>query len=202
MRRITNFLTGLLTPTVIPRAGIGRILVASGLTDTGTAITTGRDVTITGATTVGAVIAGAVTATGTMSVTGAVTVNTGPLTLGTGNPAIVPAAVSGTPAQHGLYRENVIKGWVKAGVAANVIDSFNVSGLTDSGTGDLTVTWDRDFATGDYVIGSMLQSDLLIITTILNGTAPSVGSCRIRSLDNTGTGTDPVFYHVFAVGDQ
>src|SRR5437762_14167032 len=132
-RRIAGFLqmlSGLLAPNAIPRARGGGLMTASGLTDDGTTLTA---------------------ASRALTVGGVVTV--------TGNNAIVPAAVSGTPAQHGLFQENVVKGWLKAGVAADITASFNATALTDAGAGQLTVTWARSFVNSTYVVVVALQTD-------------------------------------------
>src|SRR5436190_9738282 len=98
------------------------------------------------------------TVSGTLTATGGLTTS-GTATAGAvavlGNGAILPAPVSGTPAQHGLYRDNVVKGWAKVNVSGgtpSVAGSFNVSGITDGGVGALTVTWDRDFASASHAV--------------------------------------------------
>ena len=115
------------------------------------------------------------------------------------NEAIVPAAVSGTPAQHGLFRENVVKGWVKCGVAADINDSFNVASITDTGTGVVTVTWDRDFATVQYVVNITLSAIAALVTNVSNQAA---GTVDVESRNTSFTLSDPVTYFVSAIGDQ
>jgi hypothetical protein len=116
------------------------------------------------------------------------------------NAAFTPAAVSGTPAQHALYRENVVKGWIKCDYSGSISDSFNVSGITDNATGDTTVTWDRDFASAHYAAtASALTTTAASLVAVLNTLA--AGSCRIRTSD-TGVPTDGDILTVIAIGDQ
>lgn len=96
-----------------------------------------------------------------------------------------------------------IKGWVNADAAGTRNDYFNVSGITDTGTGKLTVTWDKDFASTNYVIVSTV-----LATTDTNNyyfsvvQAIAVGSCVINCKQEAGAYADPVAYYVLATGDQ
>lgn len=134
---------------------------------------------------------GAVTATGLV---------TGAGFTGSGNVAITPAAVSGTPAQHGLFRENVVKGWILCNYAGAITASFNVSSITDNGDGDTTVTWDRDFASGAYVVvASALRVGAQRYTSLI---AQLAGSVRIETDNQVGSAVDADSLHVLAIGDQ
>lgn len=129
---------------------------------------------------------------------------TGSVTLGAGG-TIIPAAVSGTPAQHALYRENVVKGWARITVAGGVpalTDSFNVSSITDTGIGTVTVTWDRDFANDDYVCVCSVTTPFL--GAVGGASSHLVGSNRVISMNpaDPPTAVDPEEYHVIAIGDQ
>lgn len=117
---------------------------------------------------------------------------------------IVSAAISGTPVQHGLYRENVPKGWVKVDTAGSVQNSFNVSSVGDTGTGILTVTWDRNFADIHYVINvtGQVNSGNARIGGVQGDTPPAVGSAILEIHNESATLADPTFWHVSAMGDQ
>lgn len=113
--------------------------------------------------------------------------------------AIVTAAATGTPVASGQYAQNVVKGWGKAGVAADVVDSFNLTSVTDTGTGQITWTWDRDFATTGYscMVGSQTSStgNYSVTDTI------AVGSVLQNTLSNGNLG-DPINHFIMAMGDQ
>lgn len=123
-----------------------------------------------------------------------------------GNGAITPAAVSGTPAQHALYRDNVVKGWAKVTLSAgtpSIAASFNVSGITDTGLGQITVTWDRDFASAAYAVEATVQVTATNLVTSVDGnTAPTAGATVINSLTLGGSLADPAAYHILAIGAQ
>jgi hypothetical protein len=138
--------------------------------------------------------------------TGGVLTITGQLSIG-GNNAIVPAAVSGTPAQHGLFRENVPKGWLTCNFGGTISDSFNVSSITDAGTGLVTVTWDRDFANTAYAVLATVEATPNVsggvgfIATVVP-TSRAVGSAQIQVVDQAGTAQDGTLLSVLAIGDQ
>lgn len=121
------------------------------------------------------------------------------------NLAIVPAAVSGVPAQHGLYRENVVKGWAKIDTGGVVSDSYNVSSVTDVGVGRANVFWDRDFVNTVYASFVCPQSAGAAGTpvwgAVSNTDAPNVGSIEANTYTSTGL-TDPNYTYVLAIGDQ
>ena len=123
--------------------------------------------------------------------------------------AIVPAAVSGTPAQHALFRENVIKGWARvttAGGVPSLVDSFNVTSITDVGTGRLTTTWDRDFATANYVVVGMGSSSQASasqrVIQVDTSVAQAAGAVDLFCLNATPALADPADWFILAIGDQ
>ncbi len=93
-----------------------------------------------------------------------------------------------------------------------IIDSYNVSGIVDNGSGDFTITWDTDFANGNYAVLGTVQGpgtggDYGIWTDSNN--APGTGSCRIRTgssshADASGATAayDNPRISVLAIGDQ
>ena len=118
---------------------------------------------------------------------------------------IIPAAVSGTPAQHGLFQENVIKGWVNfSGATATINDSFNVTSVSRTAAGDYTITWDRDFANSSYAcIGTAVMSGASNCFVSINATgALAVGTVRINVTDHANSQIDVNPICVVAIGDQ
>lgn len=116
-----------------------------------------------------------------------------------GTVGMVPAEVSGTPAQHGLYRENVLKGWVVCDYAGTILDSFNVSSITDVSPGNTTVTWDRDFASVNYAVTAEVESVTHLLTT---HAIKAVGSVSMRTWTTSGNPSDATSLSVMAIGDQ
>ena len=84
----------------------------------------------------------------------------------------------------------VAKVWVNLNGTGTIAtrDSFNVSGITDNGTGDYTITINNDMANNNYSIGSHTQRDAsstenLYCSSYQNNydTAHAVGSFRIST---------------------
>lgn len=149
------------------------------------------------------------------------TLGTGRLTLGSADTvdvtvatALVPAslgagpALGNTPVAHGLYRENVIKGWInfKGTSTASIYGSFNVTSLARNGVGEYTITWDRDFAATPYAVAGMAYEDAdnggIVAIDNLAG-AMAVGSIAIvTEIANTNAAVDSTITTLIAVGAQ
>lgn len=103
------------------------------------------------------------------------------------------------------------KCWVKAGVTGNILNSWNVTSLTDNGTGDITVTIATDFSSVDYCANVSVE---MTATTygVANTREPhirsggqAVGTLRCDCVDNTATTSlikDPTAWHISMLGDQ
>jgi hypothetical protein len=112
---------------------------------------------------------------------------------------LVPAALTGTPLQHGLYQQNVPKAWASVTNAATTYsleDSFNCASVTDGATGIFTLTWDRDFANTTYVM-----ADSVIGGGNADITNRATGSADFQVRDNAGNAADRTA-HVILFGDQ
>jgi hypothetical protein len=113
---------------------------------------------------------------------------------------LVPAALTGTPAQHGLFRENVVKGWVVYnGSADTITDSFNVSSIVDGAAGVDTINWDRDFADGSYCLVATVADGLSRFAELASFAA---GSANVQVRSDAGTLIDASRVHAIAIGDQ
>ena len=78
-------------------------------------------------------------------------------------------------------QQGLVKAWVKFNGEASSItpdDSFNVSGLTDNGTGDYAVAINNDMANDDYAITCNGSEQVFSIYNISN---TLVGSVRVYS---------------------
>lgn len=115
------------------------------------------------------------------------------------NQPVVPAAVSGVPAQHGLFRDNVVKAWAAISVTPALQEEFNVASVADGGAGVVTVTWDRDFANTNYAVaGTAMANDEYLSAP---AASQAVGSAQIRIQNFNGTLADQPIV-VMAIGDQ
>lgn len=119
-----------------------------------------------------------------------------------GNVGIVPAPLSGTPAAHGLFRDNVTKAYgvvTFSGGTPTLADSFNVTSITDSGTGTTTITIDRDFTNTTYtpVIGGYNNQYSFYFSTTYN-----TGSFVTRTRNVGDTADNDVAFAFVVYGDQ
>jgi hypothetical protein len=109
------------------------------------------------------------------------------------------------------WHPGAAKFWVKAGVSGNVLASWNVTSLTDNGTGDITVTIATDFSSVDYcaqVAVEMTATTYAVANTrechVRFGGQAS-GTLRCDCTDNTATTSlvkDPTAWHIAGLGDQ
>ena len=98
----------------------------------------------------------------------------------------------------------VAKGWGKFNLVAGIVVSYNVASITDTGPGQVSISWDTDFSGNDYVvIGTAQNTDSSSrCVMVSNTTTPVTGTTLMNSENCSGTLTDPVLWHVVAFGDQ
>jgi hypothetical protein len=116
--------------------------------------------------------------------------------MGTNKP-FIPAAVSGTPAQHALYQENVPKVWANVSITPTLNDSFNMTSVADGGSGIVTITYDRDFASANYAVVATAHTD----SHYANITSLAAGSATVTLRTDGNTPADQPFSFI-AIGDQ
>ena len=121
--------------------------------------------------------------------------------------AFVPAAlVSNTPPQYGLLRENVPVAWVAGGFdagAATTYASFNVTSFTRGGTGNYTITWDRDFKQASaYAVLTGIGRDTPGGVHRIGITTKTVGTIAVTIADFSEAATDSIYVDILAFGDM
>ena len=99
-----------------------------------------------------------------------------------------------------------IKAWLNFQGSSTVDDSFNVTSVTDNGTGDFTITWATDFGSTNYVVvGTAIATgggDAFTTVSIKVGTTLATGSCTIVTENDAGTNVDCDPTMIIAIGDQ
>lgn len=106
------------------------------------------------------------------------------------------------PDSNTIVKDNIIKGWVLFDGTAGTptpIGSYNVSSITDTGVGDWTVVWDRDFANVNYCVVATAGSNVVHVASI---GAVAVGSVQIRGRNVEGSVNVDTIMNVMAIGDQ
>ena len=94
------------------------------------------------------------------------------------------------------------KAWITISSSTTILDSFNISALSDNGDGDFNVTFDTDFANDDYCASTMAATgDNLAFSGV--DSSQAVGSCRVvtRTARTSGK-TDFTIAHAIFFGDQ
>lgn len=123
--------------------------------------------------------------------------------------AMEAETVEATRVPPDLVRHNpgVAKGWAKIDQVGTLVleASYNVASLTDTGTGQVTITWDVDFSSEDYACPSSCLESTGGVPVVCgtSGGSPAVGSILLtnRRVDtNALVDADPIFACAF--GDQ
>lgn len=105
------------------------------------------------------------------------------------------------------------KCWGKAnGAGTSLVVNWNVTSITDTGTGQLTVNIGTDFSSADYAVVTSVErvSTSLAVANVDNGgnirnATLAAGSFQIENYDDTATthvAQDPASYHWACFGDQ
>lgn len=100
------------------------------------------------------------------------------------------------------YHPSASKAWLKAGVSGNNLASYNISSLTDTGTGVLTVTYTTAMSSADYVIvcGNISPSGGAGTMFV---TSQSTTGCVLRHENSAnGSAVDPTNWFMATFGDQ
>jgi hypothetical protein len=101
------------------------------------------------------------------------------------------------------YNPGVAKGWAAFDSAGTLNASYNVSSITDTGTGIWTVNWDTNFSSASYAVVATIR-DTSNVAHNATVTVQAAGTTEIRAFDvDTGnTEEDVTEIYVVAFGDQ
>jgi len=94
------------------------------------------------------------------------------------------------------------KGWAVFESAGTIVVSYNVTSVTDNGTGDFTVNWDVDFSSPNYLVTIAPESTSARCGQVASKTA--AGARILTTLVSGGVFVlaDSTYYHVTGKGDQ
>lgn len=100
----------------------------------------------------------------------------------------------------------VAKAWVSfsGDGTVTILDSYNVSSVTDNGTGDYTINFSITFANANYIPVMSCRSvspNVLDIVVVDDGNAPTTTSLRINTTNTSGTLRDVDTVYVAVFGD-
>ena len=114
--------------------------------------------------------------------------------------AATSTTVAATPGRT-QYHPGVAKAWLNANVTGGINESYNVTSVTDTGVGLLTITWATDFSTANYAtLGTPGSGSARLVTEDPSGKVG--GSVQMDCRDDLGALADPTVWLVAAFGDQ
>jgi hypothetical protein len=99
------------------------------------------------------------------------------------------------------YHPGVAKAWLKCDTAGTINASHNISSITDTATGRVTVTIGTDFSSANYVIVPGITVGF-VTTMVSIEDSQAAGSFIARSANVEDTDTDPTNWFFACFGDQ
>jgi hypothetical protein len=113
------------------------------------------------------------------------------------------------PDTNTLTKDNIVGGWANIDCSGtpSYNDSFNTSGEpTDNGTGDMTITWDTDFADANYCwVGGARDTDDSGYAMMVSAGASDIktaGTLQVRAFNHSASALDSTELNVIAMGAQ
>lgn len=105
------------------------------------------------------------------------------------------------------FHQSAAKGWVDviySGGAPEVSISYNVSSLSDTGTGVATVNWATDFSSTNYVAIATIVDSTGGDVIQVNSKSPGATEIKILDINFGGSSLDPIdcAFSVVAYGDH
>ena len=93
------------------------------------------------------------------------------------------------------------KFWVKGGLTGNILASYNVTSLTDTGTGAITVTIANDFSSAHWSCVATIELTSTTVAQSCTYDSMAAGSVLCRSVVEAGSAADPVTWSIQGAGD-
>jgi hypothetical protein len=105
-----------------------------------------------------------------------------------------------------LAKQEVIQAWVNFNGTGTVAirDSYNVSSITDNGTGDYTVNFTNAMANTNYLSIGMAgnsSTSQQVVSQQQAHVGPATGSCRYQTTYANGSTEDTPFVGIAILGD-
>lgn len=109
------------------------------------------------------------------------------------------------------WHPGACKAWVKAGVTGNILASWNITSLTDTGTGVLGITIATDFSSVNYTVNVSVEATATTWAEAngrechIRSATLAVGTVSVDCVDHTAATLlvkDPTTWHVVMFGDQ
>lgn len=118
------------------------------------------------------------------------------------NTASTPPTIADT---NGVEVGQLCRAWVNFNGTGTVAirDDFNVSSITDNGTGDYTINFDTAMANANYAVCGCADSASTngVVLAIRNGTAPTTTAVRVICDRQSAGVSDREYVNVTIFGD-
>jgi len=108
-------------------------------------------------------------------------------------------AVAGTPLSTN-WHPGVAKTWITCGVAGDILASWNITSITDTGTGILTVTIATDFSSVNYV--AVTGTGSATMSMEIAPATKAAGSFVANTYNASYAAVDPSRWNIACFGDQ
>jgi len=99
------------------------------------------------------------------------------------------------------FHQSACKCWVRCGLTANILASYNVTSLTDTGTGAVTITIATDFSSVNYCVVATIEFTSTTVAQSCTTDSFAAGSVLLRSVVEAGSAADPVTWSAAMFGD-
>lgn len=97
------------------------------------------------------------------------------------------------------FHPSAAKAWLRCNTAGTILLSYNITSITDTGTGAVTVTIATDFSTADYTVVATPEAGYAVMC----GTSTmEVGSFIVYCYSYLNAVADPNSYSIAVFGDQ
>ena len=107
--------------------------------------------------------------------------------------------VAATPSKT-QYHPGVAKCWIKCDSAGGILGSYNISSITDNGTGNVTVTIGTDFSSANYSITTGVDGNGSFRGITID--VPGAGAFNGLSVNGAFNPADPLAWMFACFGDQ
>lgn len=160
---------------------------------------------ITGGTFTNITLSGTLTASGTVTLSGTFSGGTVNGVTGIASQTDQETATSTTTTvtpgrQH--YHYSAAKAWCRVGTTGNIQRQYNVSSVTDNGTGHSTFNFTTAFSDAAYVTVADVVIDTTLMHTMVQNTGYATTAVVIKAYNTAGTLTDPTTTSIACFGDQ
>lgn len=103
------------------------------------------------------------------------------------------------------YHPSAAKFWVRFnGGGTTIDDQYNVSSITDGGTGESTVNLDDAFSSTNWIVGALAQETANSVagSVFPNSRGVTVSTAIVRGVNGALAFADPLRWNVWGYGDQ